>query len=43
MTLRNSGEPSGFSRIVRPMLAIAMKRATRKDLAKLKSTLEARP
>ena len=43
MTLRNSGEPAGFSRIVRPVLAIAIKRATSKDLAKLKSTLEARP
>jgi uncharacterized membrane protein len=43
MTLRNSGEPSGFSRIVTPVLAIAMKRANRKDLAKLKSMLEARP
>jgi uncharacterized membrane protein len=43
MTLRNRGEPAGFSRIVRPMLAVAMKRANSKDLAKLKSILEAQP
>lgn len=40
MTLRNRGEPSGFSRIAAPLMASAMARATRKDLAALKSLLE---
>jgi uncharacterized protein YndB with AHSA1/START domain len=40
MTLRNRGEPSGFSRIVAPLIAAAMRRANRKDLARLKTLLE---
>ena len=40
MTLRNHGEPSGFSKVATPMLTAAMRRANRKDLARLKEILE---
>jgi uncharacterized protein YndB with AHSA1/START domain len=40
MTLRNRGQPSGFSRIVGPLMAVAMRRANRKDLARLKLLME---
>ena len=43
MTLRNRGEPSGFSGFAAPLMAGAMKRANTKDLALLKSILEAEP
>jgi uncharacterized protein YndB with AHSA1/START domain len=42
MTLRNRGEPAGFSKMAAPALASAMRRANRKDLARLKAILEAR-
>ena len=40
MTLRNRGEPSGFSKLTAPMMARAMRRANQKDLARLKFLLE---
>ena len=41
MTLRNRGEPSGFATIAAPLMARAMRRANRQDLARLKAILEA--
>ena len=40
MTLRNRGEPTGFSRLVGPLMASAVRRANRKDLARLTDILE---
>lgn len=41
MELRNEGEPAGFKAIAAPVMAVAMRRENRKDLARLKELLEA--
>ena len=43
MTLRNSGEPKGFSKVSGKVVAHAMRRANRKDLARLKALMEVEP
>jgi len=43
MTLRNRGQPAGFSKLAAPVLAAAMRRANRNDLKRLKAILETNP
>jgi hypothetical protein len=40
MTLRNRGAPRGFSAWITPVIGMAVRRATRKHLARLKAFLE---
>jgi len=40
MTLRNRGEPAGFTKLTAPLMTIAIRRANRKDLANLRARLE---
>jgi uncharacterized membrane protein len=40
MKLRNRGNPSGFSKVLSPLMVPAIRGANRKDLARLKSLLE---
>jgi uncharacterized membrane protein len=39
MTLRNRGEPAGFSKVAAPVMARAMRRAMSKDLERLRELL----
>lgn len=41
MMLRDRGQPKGFSKVASPMMAGALRRANRNDLARLKTILEA--
>jgi hypothetical protein len=43
MSLRNRGEPSGFAKVGAGLMARAMQKANRKDLARLKVILEGSP
>jgi uncharacterized membrane protein len=42
MTLRNRGTPAGFSRFLAPLMGLAVRRANRQDLRRLKRVLESR-
>ena len=40
MTLRNTGEPSGFAAVTAPVMTRAMRKANAADLRRLKALLE---
>jgi hypothetical protein len=42
MSIRNRGEPTGFSKIAAPLMAATIRRANQKDLENLRSILAQR-
>jgi uncharacterized protein YndB with AHSA1/START domain len=42
MVLRSRGSPTGFSRLIAPLMSAAIRHANRKDLARLRALLEQR-
>lgn len=40
MTLRNRGGPAGFAKLAAPLMAMAIRRANRKDLCNLRAVLQ---
>ena len=42
MRLRNRGNPAGFFKLASPLMVLAMRRASHRDLRRLKEILEAR-
>lgn len=42
MTLRNTGNPSGFSKFLSPFMALIIRKTNKKDLKKIKAIIESK-